>query len=467
MTQQNNQPEMSEADRVRQRKAFVIKSLNEKFAQELWRERLLKICGGDMSRIMKAINSFVAYISNDDGGREGRKRYIADCTLASITTSFLEAFQMGIEVGGGRDHAYLVAYDNQCELEISYKGFVYALGKHFDNPFVVTECVFENDEFTSHMTENNATFSHKPADPFKKSWATMRGCYCYFSYTQRDSGEKVSRLVMIQKEGADGLEMIRSKSKGSKAWVDFPFEQCKKSTCRRAAKIPFAQIDFGDEDVNPETVDNKHYQLENSSSRLAMLMDKQKEIHHDEKKDEPKDNGPVAPAPAPPQPGTTGDSEKAPEIIVSPAPAPAPAVMDQGEVARADDPQTDEDDGQRYQDIDEADFGEPEEVKQQAATQLGQVLSEALAAAETQEVIPPTKSGWDGQTIMIGGRPQRSDFPSATSAAVYLKKVMSQRKHKASREGIMKENALLIAELESQGKRDTLADLRKLASQGE
>lgn len=485
MQNENNKPEMSETDRVRYRKAFVIKSLQEKFSETLWRERLLKICGGDESRILKAVQSFVAYISNDDGGREGRKRYIADCTLGSITGAFLESFQMGIEVGGGRDHAYLVAYDNQCELEISYKGFVYALGKHFDNPFVIAECVFDGDEFTSHITENNATFSHKPSDPFKKSWATMRGCYCYFSYTQRDSGEKVSRLVMIQKEGADGLEMIRSKSKGSKAWADFPFEQCKKSTCRRAAKIPFAQIDFGDEDVNPETVDNKHYQLENSSSRLALLMDKQKEIHTDEKKDEPKDAGKITPAPAPPQPGEAGDSEKTPQAVISPAPEPAPPMADQGAVARNDDPPPHTDDGERYADISEADFGEADEVKQQASTQFGQILTQALAEAQTPlmtypasmqglpsesepEIIPPTKSGgWDGQTIMIGGCAQKNDFPSAIAAGVYVKKVMSQRKHKASRQSILNENRLLIAELEQQGKHDTIAELRKVASQGE
>lgn len=469
MTQENEQPQMSEADRVRQRKAFVIKSLGDKFSEKLWRERLLKICGGDESRILKSINSFVAYISNDDGGREGRKKYIADCTLASITTAFLESFQMAIEVGGGRDHAYLVNYDNQCELEISYKGFVFALGKHFDNPFVVAECVFEGDKFTSHITENKAEFSHTPADPFKKSWATLQGCYCYFSYTQRDSGEKVSRLVMIQKEGPDGLEMIRSKSRGSKAWIDFPFEQCKKSTCRRASKIPFAQIDFGDEDVNPETVDNRHYQLENGSSRLALLMDKQKEIHHGEKKDEPQEAGKAAPEPAPPHPGTATGGEKTPEIIPAPAPTPSPAAVAQGEVARADDPPAEVDHGQGYADISDADFGEATgPVIDHVPASRTETPPESLNTQNpVDEQKPSLSSVWDGQTINIGGRPQQKDFPSAVSAAVYLKKVMSQRKHKASRQSILNENPMLVAELEHQGKIDTLAELRKVANSGE
>jgi len=345
--QQNNQqqqPPVNEADRIRARKKQVVDTLTTKFSEAVWRDRLLKICGGDESKIMKSLNSFLTYILNDDGGKEDRKAYIADCTLASISTAFLEAFQMQIEVGGGRDHAYLVNYANQCELDISYKGFVYALNKHFDNAFVVANCVFEGDSFTSESTDMTATYTHKPKNAFEQTWAKMQGVYCYFCYTLRDGGGKVSRLITIPKgndsKAPDSIEMIRSKAKGSWAWKDFPFEQSKKAAIRRAAKIPFASIDFGDEDVNPEQVDNRHYQLEGTSSdRLQLMLEKHKEMLDDEKKpDEPKKPGKAAAdANAPHADGQPARTES-PEVAAAgqaPAPAPARAPMESSHDAGA------------------------------------------------------------------------------------------------------------------------------------
>lgn len=295
-------PPLSESDRIRERKRKVIDTINEKFYQPIWMERLLKMCGNDQSKIMKALNSFVTYILADKGGNSDNKVYIADCTISSICTAFLEAFQMGIEVGGGRDHAYLINYSGQCELDISYKGFVYALNKHFDNAFVDARCVFEGDEFSCEITDTTATFTHKPKNAFVQTWEKMQGCYCYFTYTLRGGG-KVSRLIMIPKgedaKTPDSLEMIRSKAKGSWAWKDFPFEQCKKATIRRGSKIPFASIDFADDDINPETVDNRHYELEpNSGDKLRLMMEKHKEMLEDEKPNDNKGSGEAAPLPA-------------------------------------------------------------------------------------------------------------------------------------------------------------------------
>lgn len=467
MTQQQQQPQMSEADRIRERKKKVVETLTGKFNEEVWRERLLKICGGDESKIMKSLNSFLAYILNDDGGKKDQKVYIADCTLASISTAFLEAFQMGIEVGGGRDHAYLVNYAGNCELDISYKGFVYALNKHFDNAFVEARCVFQGDKFLPRITDEAATYEFVP-DPTNianESWERLQLCFCYFSYTERASGRKISRLIWIPRgadaKTPDSLAMIRSKAKGSFAWADFPFEQCKKSTLRRASKIPFASIDFGDEDVSPETIDNRHFELENgdSSNRLRLMMDKHREMLEDEKPDEPRGDGkPAQGATVSPTGGEAHQSD--PQHQAQPGPADAGAKASTAGAAGGETIEA------SYQEISDADFGEPGPVIDSAPAPAPAPAPAAQAEVATlpkQE--QPTE--WDGKTLIIGGKHQQNDFPSPGAAAVYLKKVIGARKHKKSRLDIINENPLLIKALIRSGQQAMIDDLHKLASKGE
>lgn len=493
--EQPTQPQMSESERIRDRKKHVVATLNDKFSTEIWRERLMKICGNDESRIMKALNSFITYIMNDDGGKDDRKAYIADCSMSSISTAFLEAFQMGIEVGGGRDHAYLVNYAGQCELDISYKGFVYALNKHFDDAFVIAECVFEGDKFTASVTDATASYTHipNPEQPFGQNWDKLKGAYCYFSYTTRDTKQKVSRLVRIQRgddKTPDSLSMIRSKAKGSWAWKDFPFEQCKKATLRRGAKVPFASIDFGDDDTNPELVDNRHYALEGNDSggnRLLKLMQAQQELMDDDK---PKDktgetgNGDAGNMDAG-NPDIQGNG--APEGTANPAPAAEASAPDKAaEAATSTDAgeiqppaaQGKEDMGTAgasgeppaTKEISEADF---EEVDDKRPSPPVSAYSDHIAEPSkmvepdhirdaTKMVVPP----WDGRTLMINGKAQAKDFPTPAAACIYLKKVLSQRKHKASRVAIIGENASLMAALIKEGQGAMIADLHKLASEG-
>lgn len=356
MTQKNATPEqeepVNEHERIRLRKVKVVEMLNEKFKSDKWMERLLKIAGQDESRIIKHMNSFVAYIVEDDGGgkRDMRERkYIADCSFTSISTSFLEAFQMGIEVGGGRDHAHMVNYDGQCELEITYKGFVYALEKHFDNAFVDARVVFEGDKFSCKVTDTTAAYVYEanPDNPFNESWDDIIGAFCYFSYTL-ENGEKVSRLERI---GKSGIEMIKSKARGSFAWKDFGLEMVKKSILRRAAKIPFASIDFGDEEVSAETVDNRHFLLEGGSSveRMQLLISRQQELlREDEPTTQTKagdtfEDKPVE-TPEPPMPDLTQEETPAQQAETAPPPEPT-APEDEG----------------RFEEISDADFAETED----------------------------------------------------------------------------------------------------------
>ena len=267
---------------IKDRKLQVIAAIQKRCADPVWIDRLRKIAHGDDSKIMRAVNSYSTFIANDQGaGRDENKKYICEASLSSLFSVFLEAFQLGLDIGGGRDLVAVIVYNNTAELEVTYKGFVNALTRHFDNPFVQFGNIFEGDVFIPKISDNKATFIHEPKDPLSQDWQKLKGAYCYFTYTNRENKQEVSRIVWIDKAG---IEMIRSKARSQKVWNEFWGEMVLKAIIRRASKVPFASIDFDEGEIDPGTVDNKHYMLEDKSGdRLALLMKRQHEILDDDK----------------------------------------------------------------------------------------------------------------------------------------------------------------------------------------
>lgn len=290
--EQPQQQQGVSVDAGRARKKEVITMLQKRIADPVWMERLLKIAHGDESKILRALNSYCTFIANDQGSRDGNDRkYICNASLSSLFTCFLEAFSLGLDIGGGRDFVAVVVYGAQAELEVTYKGFVNALSRHFDNPFVQFGNIFDGDVFIPRVADSTATFIHEPKDPFTQNYDQLKGAYCYFSYTNRENKKEVSRLVWIDKAG---IVMIRSKARSQKVWNEWWGEMVLKAIIRRASKIPFASIDFDEQIADPSLVDNKHFLLEDKSTgkeRLGRLLEKQQEIMDDDKVHEGDDNG--------------------------------------------------------------------------------------------------------------------------------------------------------------------------------
>ena len=454
---------LKEQDRRRglARKQMVCAELMKKFSESLWQERLLKIANGDVSFVAKALNSFVATLANDEGIEQkdtgGLRKYIADCSISSIAQAFLLSFQMGLEVGGGRDHCHLVNYDNQCDLEVSYKGFAYALHKHFDNAFLIADCIFEGDLFECEVTDNSATYKFKPANAFNRDVAKFLGVFCYFSYTIAN-GEKVSRLVRVAK--AD-VEMAKSKAKGSWAWKDFYFEMALKVAYRRASKIPFASIDFSDDEINPEVVDNKHYQLAapaGGSGNLQALIQAQRELIHDIKQeDSQKENR----ADVSVDGGSVAESEPKQGVDVIPQESQlAEPVVAQDDVdytaeaAGADDSQGEGASVDLYGGSDDEVPGTVDDISEPRPTD-----------EEGQGVEP---EGWDGKTIYTDkGKATQKEFDGSGQAIAYLRRLIAQRKTKASRVMLIEVNSALIDAAVATDGDIVRTMLDRLASHGE
>jgi recombinational DNA repair protein RecT len=449
-----------EARRVAERKSHVIKALQAKFDEPLWKERLLKIAGGDMSFVTKAFNSFITTLANDEGvGDKGSiyKRYITDCSLGSISSSFLLSFQMGIEVGGGRDHAYLVNYDGQCELEVSYKGFAYALHKHFDNAFLLADCVFEGDEFTCEITDTSATYTFRPANAFNRDKAKFQGVFCYFSYTLKD-GNQVSRLVRVSRSDVD---MAMSKSKGSWAWKDFYYEMAKKVAYRNASKIPFATIDFGDDEVNPEVEDNRSYQLEGRGGGNVGRIEHLMSVHRENIYGQPKEKEQVSGA-AQAVDGVQPDAQRTEsrEGVVSEQPQVAVDVEGQDVYHHSADA--------NRAAVDEG-AGSVHDEGAAGTAQAVQPVHDRRTEDEAQAVEGEGKSEvWDGRSIYSGeGKKTEVEFSGTSAAVTYLRRVMASRKSKDSRKKLLELNAAMVGQASVELGMEVLQGLHRLADQGE
>jgi recombinational DNA repair protein RecT len=275
---QPQQPAPDELSRIKARKKWVIDTFQKWCADPLWNERLMKVVNNDASKVMRALNSFCTFILNDQGSGWGDspKKYLCDANVGSLFQCFLEAFGIGLEIGGGRDLCAVMVYGGTAELEVTYKGFANALSKHYRNSFVQVDKIFEGDDFIANVSGATATFNHVPKNLLSQTWDKIKGAYCYFEYTQQ-SGKEVSRLVVIDRKE---IETIRSKAKSQKVWNEWNGEMIIKAVIRRASKIPFAQIDFDLEFEDPAVVDNKHFMLEDMSgeNRLSKLMQKQQEL---------------------------------------------------------------------------------------------------------------------------------------------------------------------------------------------
>lgn len=388
--QSASQQARQELPTIQQAKKQVCDRLNKIFTSPLMQERLLRMAGGDASRVAKNLTAFLSVITQDDGGSANNKKYYYQCSIQSLVTCFLESMNMQLPFDS-RKLVSMVIYDWEAELDISYKGFVNALNKHYRDAYVDAKLVFKDDLFECEESGGKVVFRHVAKDNFRtvnKNFDDIVGGYCYFSYSLA-SGEKVSRIVRMTR---DDILKVRSKAKTKNVWDEFPSEMGIKAIIRRGSKIPFAAIDL---DVDIEEVANRHYALDKpgDGDRLKLLMQAQEEVVHGNPQNPPADspaegagntdeknaaaspgtvlsqgapagekpaNPTPAPAPAPqpspavPAAGNPATIGQVDEVKAPPAPAPAPAAVGTSPAAAVID------DARRVADISEAEF---EEVK--------------------------------------------------------------------------------------------------------
>lgn len=72
---------------------------------------------------------------------------LLECNTKSIIGSIMQAFQLGLEIGGALGHAYLVPFKGQCQFIIGYRGMIDLARRSNEILSIAAHVVHKQDKF--------------------------------------------------------------------------------------------------------------------------------------------------------------------------------------------------------------------------------------------------------------------------------------------------------------------------------
>jgi len=159
---------------------------------------------------------------------------LLDCDKFSFIGAVIQSAQLGLEVGSGLGHAYLIPYGKECQFITGYKGLTDLCRRSGAVAGISVLCVYKGELFDYGVQNGVEYVNHRPVLG-KKSDKDIVAAYAIGNLT---SGGAPQIAVMSVDEI---IEIRDTKSKGansaSSPWkLHFP-EMCKKTVVRRLAKM--------------------------------------------------------------------------------------------------------------------------------------------------------------------------------------------------------------------------------------
>jgi len=200
-------------------------------------------------------DKYITSILNEIQKTKGSKQDLTECTVNSIVSCIKQAHDLGLEIDG-RQHCHLVKYKNEAQLQVGYRGFIYAIKRAYPDANIDCRLVYEGDKFTLKKEGDITTYSLDVENPFAKRDKIIGG-FCYISYSL---GEK--KLSFCEVMNIDEINKIKDCAKQAFIWNAWFEEKAKVALIRRACKIHFSSIQ---QLSNLEQHDNKDFELQDVS----------------------------------------------------------------------------------------------------------------------------------------------------------------------------------------------------------
>ena len=200
-------------------------------------------------------DKYITSILNEIQKTKGSKQDLSECTVNSIVSCIKQAHDLGLEIDG-RQHCHLVKYKNEAQLQVGYRGFIYAIKRAYPDANIDCRLVYEGDKFTLKKEGDITTYSLDVENPFAKRDKIIGG-FCYISYSL---GEK--KLSFCEVMNIDEINKIKGCAKQAFIWNAWFEEKAKVALIRRACKIHFSSIQ---QLSNLEQHDNKDFELHDVS----------------------------------------------------------------------------------------------------------------------------------------------------------------------------------------------------------
>jgi len=245
---------------------------------------LLKLeLGANHNKYVMSVLNEIKKSANDD------KKSLVNCTPDSIISAIKQACDLQLEIDG-RQHCHLVKYGNNVNLQVGYRGFIYAIKRAYSDANIDCKLVYKDDVFVVKSEGDTTTYSLEVKNTFSRSAAEIVGGYCYISYTI--GGRLVS---FCETMSLAEINKIKGKAKQDFIWKEWFEEKAKVAIIRRACKIHFsgiqqieqlAEFDNQDYDLEKviqnevETIDSEQgIEIENLAKKKGISIDKICEVY--------------------------------------------------------------------------------------------------------------------------------------------------------------------------------------------
>jgi len=175
---------------------------------------------------------------------------LMECSPKSLFMGLLQASEMGLEVGSGFGHAYLLPFKGQATLVVGYQGYVELIAR--TGRTVRAANVFEGDEF-SYEEGTEPRIVHRPNLAMPRTPATL--LYAY-AVGHNIAGGPPVMTVMTKVEVEAVRQRSPSKNAASSPWTTDYLAMAMKSPIRRLAKMLPKSRELAqalDIDENPES----------------------------------------------------------------------------------------------------------------------------------------------------------------------------------------------------------------------
>jgi phage RecT family recombinase len=227
---------------------------------------------GDANKYIKSVLLEITKSKTDP------KKDLSNCTPLSILTAVKQAVDLGLEIDS-RQHCHLVKYGNNAQLQVGYRGFIYAIKKTYTDANIVVNLVKEGDAFSIKKDGDIEEYTHAIKDPFAGQEKIVGG-YCYISFTL--GNRKVSKIEVVSKEE---INKIKSSAKQDFIWKAWFEEKAKVAIIRRGCKVIFAGLnnELIDNLVNK---DNEDYDLNQEPKQESKIINNLPKVQFEEEEEE-------------------------------------------------------------------------------------------------------------------------------------------------------------------------------------
>lgn len=184
------------------------------------------------------LNKYVVSVLNEIKKTVGdEKKDLSNCKPDSIISAIKHAHDLQLEIDS-RAHCHLVKYGNVANLQVGYKGFIYAIKRSYPDANIDCRLVYAGDTFVLKSDGDSTSYEYEAKDHFSvKKPENVVGGYCHISYTLG------TRLVSFcETMTLDEIKKIRGVAKQDFIWQKWFEEKAKVAIIRRAAKVHFSGI---------------------------------------------------------------------------------------------------------------------------------------------------------------------------------------------------------------------------------